>query len=563
MGVLTMKMLGGRVLLSSVLALSILGGRSAHAQISPGELSRAHQKLEGISGCTSCHAMGHAITADNCYSCHQELASRVKAGRGLHATFSGKACVDCHKEHHGRDFDLVRMERSSFDHRATGFVLEGRHAGLKCEQCHRAEKITAQDVLARPGLIAAGTFLGLSANCASCHTDPHKGGLGETCTSCHTNSAWSPAPGFSHARTRFALTGRHTEVRCAQCHTATVSGRPQMVYRGLRFDDCASCHRDVHSGKFTQACSSCHLTAGWGSAARAFDHTRTRFPLRGKHARVGCEGCHGSSGKSSGMTVAAHRPVTRFEHCADCHRDPHGGQFAARPGGGRCEECHTEAGWAVESIAGFNHAATEFPLRGKHASVDCSKCHVPAKMAAGQAGRLRFQHCADCHRDPHAGQFVLRSDVGACESCHREEGFVPAVFPVSAHAAGRFPLAGSHLAVPCDRCHQMETISGARTRVFRRSELPGCASCHEDAHKGVLTRWMTDGCATCHTADAWTGVAFAHDRTGFPLKGAHKEVACRACHTKGTDGLARYAGIPKVCSACHDSAQPSSRKGMS
>lgn len=54
-------------------------------------------------------------------------------------------------------------------------------------------------------------------------------------------------------------------------------------------------------------------------------------------------------------------------------------------------------------------------------------------------------------------------------------------------------------------------------------------------------------CAACHTAEGWTKVTFAHDRTGFPLEGRHKDAACKACHASGT-----FADpVAKACAACH------------
>ncbi len=54
-------------------------------------------------------------------------------------------------------------------------------------------------------------------------------------------------------------------------------------------------------------------------------------------------------------------------------------------------------------------------------------------------------------------------------------------------------------------------------------------------------------CAACHTAESWKAVTFAHERTGFPLEGRHKEAACKACHSSGTFAEA----VPRACAACH------------
>jgi len=53
-------------------------------------------------------------------------------------------------------------------------------------------------------------------------------------------------------------------------------------------------------------------------------------------------------------------------------------------------------------------------------------------------------------------------------------------------------------------------------------------------------------CGACHRVEGWEKVRFNHDPTGFPLRGAHTEVACTACHSKGF-------GIPvaDTCSGCH------------
>jgi hypothetical protein len=63
-------------------------------------------------------------------------------------------------------------------------------------------------------------------------------------------------------------------------------------------------------------------------------------------------------------------------------------------------------------------------------------------------------------------------------------------------------------------------------------------------------------CQTCHSALTWTGTrGFDHQRTGFPLTGAHVATACTSCHPGQ-----RFQGTPKDCYSCHrtayDQAQP-------
>src|SRR5271167_2586631 len=108
----------------------------AWAQISPGPLSRAHQSLTGATNCTACHKFGSGATL-KCVECHAEIGARVATHKGLHATYSipqgsSKECARCHSEHNGEDFPLVKWDTRTFDHKLTGYVLEGKHAGVAC-----------------------------------------------------------------------------------------------------------------------------------------------------------------------------------------------------------------------------------------------------------------------------------------------------------------------------------------------------------------------------------------------------------------------------------------------
>jgi hypothetical protein len=53
-------------------------------------------------------------------------------------------------------------------------------------------------------------------------------------------------------------------------------------------------------------------------------------------------------------------------------------------------------------------------------------------------------------------------------------------------------------------------------------------------------------CGACHTVNTWTEVVFPHERTGFPLRGAHVKTTCKGCHP--VDFVQR---VPDTCSGCH------------
>ena len=119
------------------------------AQISPGPLSKPHQSLNGSTNCASCHKFG-GQAALKCLDCHREIAIRLSARKGLHATYnipagSSQECARCHSEHNGEDFPLIKWDIRTFNHNDTGYLLEGKHAGLTCNKCHNPSHISPQE----------------------------------------------------------------------------------------------------------------------------------------------------------------------------------------------------------------------------------------------------------------------------------------------------------------------------------------------------------------------------------------------------------------------------------
>jgi len=541
-----------------IVVLSLVCSAAARAQISPGELSSPHASLEGIGNCTRCHALGKEVANDRCLGCHTELRSRVTAGKGLHARLTGRQCAECHNEHHGRGFTLVRFDRKKFDHAQTGFALEGKHRALDCTKCHAQEHIAASDVRANKALLDAHTYLGLPADCKGCHADQHRGQLAQQCGNCHTAEGWKPAAKFVHDRAKYRLTGKHMHVDCAGCHRPAPGDAGTVKYVGIGFDRCSSCHADPHRGRFQKPCESCHATAGWETGAtKNFDHATTKFPLRGRHASVRCEECHLPVRAGDGK-MQQNFAVKNFQKCADCHSDAHRGEFALTKEKGACESCHSENGWGENR---FVHAQARYALKGKHQKVECGKCHGAVTLSA-QGKRIppdcrvkKFDACMDCHEDAHGGQFRARKDGGACESCHTVEGFLPASYSPPDHNTTAFPLKGGHEAVPCARCHPAGAVRAMSTRQFIWKSGPMCETCHSDPHGGQFARKRYSGCESCHNPGGWSSLAFKHDETIFPLTGKHLSVPCVKCHAQtvqaGGEKIRRYAGTPVRCVDCH------------
>jgi hypothetical protein len=184
-------------------------------------------------------------------------------------------------------------------------------------------------------------------------------------------------------------------------------------------------------------------------------------------------------------------------------------------------------------------------LARPHASLEglanCGKCHE-------QGRKVTAQKCLTCHQ-PIAERMTRKTGVhrtvtGDCVRCHVEHAgengelrpFDTARFD---HAAVTgFALDGKHAPVAsrCDACHKARSFLTARA---------ACASCHEDVHKPTLGQ----SCATCHsTRAAFREMSgFDHAKAAFRLAGAHRTVACAACHVNRVFKGVKFAS----CADCH------------
>jgi len=475
--------------------------------ISPGPLSKAHEKYEGITNCTKCHALGGGIPDSKCLDCHDKLAEKIKNKQGLHATFS-QACIKCHSDHKGKAFKIITIDKGKFNHDDTGYLLKDKHLKVDCSKCHKKE----------------GVYTGLSRDCISCHEDKHTGQLGKDCNRCHQFTGWKDIEKFSHNRdSKYAITGKHLDVKCEKCH-------PKNKYKIEKFEECITCHNDIHKGK--PQCTECHTTEGWKKVK--IDHAKTNYPLTNKHIQVSCEKCH-KNNQLKGI------PYKTCDSSA-CHSDPHKKQFPDKT----CESCHTTAGWKPSQ---FNHKAPEyvgFKLDGKHLDTACDKCHVQGKFKP-----LNYKTCdtSDCHKDTHKGQFKGKT----CESCHNVKGWKPALFNHNAPEYVGFNLDGKHTDVKCDKCH----IEGK----FKPINYKTCdtSDCHKDTHKG---QFKGKTCESCHTTKTWKPSQFNHNAleyVGFKLDGKHTDVKCDKCHIEGKFKPINY----KTCdtSDCHKDTHKGQFKG--
>ncbi len=551
--------------LSSALCFFLVWGVvGARAQISPGPLSQVHSFLDGPTNCMKCHDFAKRPPEYKCLDCHQEIRTRLEENRGLHPSLvgndrTGRSCVSCHSDHNGRNFSIVHWDipPTRFDHRRAGYELEGKHRTLACNVCHQPSRISAAEAKTIQVKDLRRTYLGLSTKCSACHVDEHRGQFTADCSSCHDSNRWEKAVKFDHSRAHYTLTGAHQSVACEKCHVKVEDPKPYTKYVNLAFQDCTPCHSDPHHGAFRETCRSCHSVSAWKSAlaASSFDHSRTDYPLEGKHTAVACNACH--------LTANFKTPVAHAR-CMDCHKkDYHQGQFASRSDHGDCRACHKVEGFKPSIFTVALHQKTIFPLLDKHSSVACAKCHIPR----GAETVYVFQNdaCVVCHKDVHGGQFRGPPYDNKCETCHTAKGFKPSTFTLVRHMKAKFPLLGAHGAVYCDQCHKSRAGVFPATPVVYRFDREDCLACHADPHHGEFTARMAavdshgsaKECEACHTMRDWKEiVGFDHSTTSFPLEGAHRAVACESCHKAPNleTGLkdVSFKTAPTKCAGCHE-----------
>jgi len=388
-----------------------------------------------------------------------------------------------------------------------GPLIEG-HADLEddCGKCHRAfvsaeqvplcldcHEAVRSDVESGAGFHGALYAAQPKELCKSCHTE-HKGRSADI--------VGFNRDAFDHERTDFPLRGAHVGRACASCH------EPDKAFRDAS-SACVDCHRqeEPHQGRLGDDCGVCHsVETPWQKVG--YDHSQTEFPLDGAHRDVACKGCHVDEVWGGSPTA-----------CSACHRadDVHRGGR-----GDNCGKCHNSSVWKE---ARFDHLReTRFALRGRHAALVCSACHLD-QMAIKDPPK----DCVGCHSadDRHRGRFGT-----ACGNCHGESDWK--IEYDHARATG-YALNGAHAPLACVRCH----------RGALEDELPkSCVGCHEDddPHAGRYRE-----CADCHSETTWHAVAFDHGFTQFPLIGIHASAACEACHT-----ALDFTQVARQCRDCHE-----------
>jgi hypothetical protein len=508
------------------------------AQISPGELSSPHANLEGISNCTQCHVLGDKVSNEKCLQCHTDIRVRITNRKGYHSSVDvkGKQCTICHNEHHGKNFQLIRLNVSTFNHNLTGYPLSVPHAKISCKDCHNDKNITDPKLKARKN-----TYLGVNTACLTCHADYHRKTLSSDCLSCHDANSFKPATKFNHATARFVLTGKHTTVECIKCHKVEMpDGKKYQQFRDIRFSSCTNCHRDPHQNQFGQDCRQCHNESSFLAVKGIsnFDHSKTGYILEGKHIVVNCKACHKTS----------YTDPLNHTLCSDCHTDYHQKQFAKNGSSPDCSACHSVKGFTPSFYTLEQHNQGTFPLQGAHLAVPCFECH---KKEATWSFRGIGINCNNCHTDIHKALISAKYySESNCATCHTNDTWNGVHFD---HSTTRYMLSGSHAQVGCRLCHFRKDNEGRERQQFA-GLTQNCPDCHEDIHQKQFEEKGTTDCMRCHVSGFWKISNFDHNTTTFKLDGEHAKVNCSGCHKNITNGQITYI-LYKIkeakCESCH------------
>jgi len=342
---------------------------------------------------------------------------------------------------------------ANFPHAKIGFSLDAHQHHMdgqefKCDDCH-ASDITQ---------FVPGT-------CQVCHDHinhefliNHTTAFGADCLACH-DGLDTYGSDFNHLDSGYPLEGKHTKVRCQECH---IDARSLLDLQTVD-SDCVDCHLkdDAHQNGLGMDCAECHNPSNWNQAV--IDHDRTSFPLTGSHIGVRCQNCHPQA-----------QYLGTGKDCIACHadNDVHGAEFSSS-----CKDFHNTENWSDPS---FDHSLSNFPLTGSHASLNCQECHIEAAL------QKPSQECASCHADPAFHQGIFSAD---CGECHSTEAWVPARF----EQQHNFPINhGENGGSTCTTCHP-NSLS-----------MYDCYSCHEHSQGETESKHREEGidsfadCMRCH-----------------------------------------------------------------
>lgn len=228
----------------------------------------------------------------------------------------------------------------------------------------------------------------------------------------------------------------------------------------------------------------------------------------------------------------------------------------------------------IDTMNGFDHLATGFPLTGYHDLLECEACHI-----GGVYEKLPTR-CNYCH-DNASAQGMSPGHVmvsGPCDICHTTLGFIE-----------NLEMDHSAIQGACYACHNGKSLKGKPVDHVRSSEL--CDACHTTmywlpiikvdhtqifsncghCHNGIKVNGKhathinsSNQCDACHhSSESWQVVVLTHDHVNgncanchrFTLKHPNSSNVCEACHNRFDWTQVVHVEHDQVfgnCGDCHD-----------
>ncbi len=306
------------------------------------------------------------------------------------------------------------------------------------------------------------------ASCVRCHSEHN----GANFSLLH----WDPSPAkFDHAKTGFALDGKHAGLTCNKCHNAANVGQldrtalqvkdPNRTYLGLS-RNCVTCHEDKHKGQLGANCLQCHNNQDW-KEARSFDHSKTKFALTGLHRQVTCQKCHAASRRRCAEVCRAQvrslcgvpqRSASRRIQARLRILPQHfhlEAKLVRRPV--RPLQDEVPACWASTSMCVATPAIAVEISRPRSRTMPAPTATSPIRMV-GNSWRAQTEAAANP-----ATRWTASSRRN---------------IPWPTTRATAFPLRAKHAEVACAKCH----VPAGRATVFK-IKASGCVDCHQDVHR--------------------------------------------------------------------------------
>ena len=421
--------------------------------------------------CASCHTNGYAGTSNICASCHTNKYNQTTNPNHVTIGISND-CATCHTTNPG-------WNPATFPTHNNYYVIAGAHIPIAndCATCH------------------AGNYTNSPNTCSGCHTNEYNqttnpshsaAQFPTTCADCHSQDAWSPST-FNHDGQYFPVySGKHagTWTNCNECHTTASN---------FALYSCIDCHDHNQTDMNTKhqgvsgyqynspACFACHPT---GTAAGAFNHNTSAFPLTGGHTNAVCASCH-TNGYSGTSTV-----------CSSCHTPDY--NQATNPNhnssgiSNDCATCHTtNPGW---NPAAFPTHNSYWVISGAHIAIanNCVTCHQGNYVNSPNT-------CFGCHTNDYNQtnnpNHAAANFPTTCADCHTPAAWTPATFD---HDGQYFPIySGKHNG-------QWNTCADCHTNPANYAVFTCTTSCHPQSimnnkHQGVSGyTYNSAACFSCH-----------------------------------------------------------------